>query len=191
MGKKDIPIFDESGPEVRPICKMKDAFEKLTRWNCHAFTLLLMNIKSIIVPTLEEQKANHKKGFVPYHDDPDAIVDNWATILESGTSIFWEDLLHADLEGRRNFLHGYAEQTRSLLSNPSVDESIPPQDSSHADNSMQQLETWKGGDRGESSGGGGEHSRGVDVRINGGGDIETQNVIYAPTAAVTTIGGVV
>ncbi|GMN38475.1 hypothetical protein TIFTF001_007713 [Ficus carica] len=34
------------------------------------------NIKSILVPTLEEQKANHMKGFVPYHDDPDANVDN-------------------------------------------------------------------------------------------------------------------
>ena len=45
-------------------------------------------------------------GFVPYHDDSDAIVDNWATILESGRSIFWEDLLYADLEGRRNFLNG-------------------------------------------------------------------------------------
>ncbi|GMN56229.1 hypothetical protein TIFTF001_025343 [Ficus carica] len=46
--------------------------------------------------------------------------------------------------------------------------------------------------RGESSGSRGEHSKGVDViRINGGGDIEVQNVIYAPTIAVTTISGVV
>ncbi|GMN43123.1 hypothetical protein TIFTF001_012332 [Ficus carica] len=205
-----------------------------------------------------EQKANHMIGFVPYHDDSDAIVDNWATILESGRSIFWEDLLYADLEGRRNFLNGgtervqgrdrenpedprheqhtsqegatAAEQTRYLPSPPTVNESIPPQASSHADNSMvlhelqalkqtiekmstdhesrflqlerlitengnrvdmltnivsrfvqQQSETWKGGDRGESSGGGGKNSRGVDVRINVGGDIEAQDDIYAPT----------
>ncbi|GMN44937.1 hypothetical protein TIFTF001_014119 [Ficus carica] len=294
------------------VAKCKNASEKLTRWNCHAFILPLMllpfecilamtptyaeiredvkgpvpricrwktkfhrqqaapleqilyavgdstNINSILVPTLEEQKANHMIGFVLYHDDSDAIVDNWATILESGRSIFWEDLLYADLEGRRNFLNGYgervqgrdrentediiheqytrqegataAEQTRYLPSNPTVNESIPPQASSHADNSMvlrelqalkqtvekmstehesrflqlerliiengnrvemltnivsrfvqQQSETWKCGDRGESSGGGGEHSRGVDVRIIAGGDFETQDDIYAPT----------
>ncbi|GMN54713.1 hypothetical protein TIFTF001_023840 [Ficus carica] len=268
--------------------KCKDAREKLTRWNCHAFILPLMllpfecipaltptyaeiredvqgpvpricrwktkfhrqqappldqilhavrdstNINSILVPTLEEQKANHMIGFVPYHDDSDAIVDNWATILESGRSIFWGDLLYADLEGRRNFLNGgtervqgrdrenpediiheqhtsqegatAAEQTRYLSSPSTVNESIPPQASSHDDNSMvlrelqalkqtiekmstdhesrfvqQQSETWKGRDRGESSGGGGENSRGVDVRINAGGDIEAQDDIYAPT----------
>ncbi|GMN19199.1 hypothetical protein TIFTF001_039741 [Ficus carica] len=181
--------------KLNKVAKYKDDFQKLTRWNCHAFILPLMllpfesipaltptyaeiredvngpvpricqwktkfhrqqappleqilhavgdstNIKSILVPTLEEQKANHMKGFVPYYDEPDAIVDNWATILESGTSIFWEDLLHADLEGRRNFLHGYesataTEQTRYLPSNPTVNESIPLQASSHADNSM-------------------------------------------------------
>ncbi|GMN46028.1 hypothetical protein TIFTF001_015214 [Ficus carica] len=198
--------------------KYKDAREKLTRWNCHAFILPLMllpfecipvltptyaeiredvqgsvpricrwktkfhqqqappldqilhavgdstNINSILVPTLEEQKANHMIGFVPYHDDSDVIVDNWATILKSGRSIFWEDLLYADIEGRRNFLNGgtervqgrdrenlediihkqhtsqegvtAAEQTRYLPSNPTVNESILPQASSHADNSM-------------------------------------------------------
>ena len=190
-------------------------------------------------------------GFVPYHDDSDAIVDNWTTILESGRSIFWEDLLYADLEGRRNFLNGgtervqgrdrenpediipeqytsqegatAAEQIRYLPSTPTVNESIPPQASSHADNSMvlrelqalkqtiekmstdhesrflqlerlitengnridmltntvsrfvqQQSETWKGGDRAESSGG-------VDVRINAGGDIDAQDEMFAPT----------
>ena len=103
-------------------------------------------------------------GFVPYPDDSDAIVDNWVNILESGRSIFWEDLLDADLEGRRNFLPGgtervqgrdrenpedfipeqrtsqegatAAEQTRYLQSTPTVNESIPPQASSHADDSM-------------------------------------------------------
>ncbi|GMN58753.1 hypothetical protein TIFTF001_027857 [Ficus carica] len=241
------------------VAKYKDAFQKLTRWNCHAFILPLMlipfecnpaltptyaeiredvngsNIKSMLVPTLEEQKANHMKGFVPYYDEPDTIVDNWVTIPESGTSIFWEDLLHADLEDRRNFLHGYgervqgrdrentediiheqytyqegataAEQPRYLPSNPTVNESIPPQASSHVDNSMvlreiqalkqtvekmctehesrflqlQKLITENGRDRGESSGGEGEHSRGVDVRIIADGDIEAQNDIYAPT----------
>ncbi|GMN46146.1 hypothetical protein TIFTF001_015324 [Ficus carica] len=232
---------------------------KLYRWRKFFMQLGItrLNIKSILVPTLEEQKANHTKGFVPYHDDPDAIVDNWATTLESGTSIFWDDLLHANLEGRRNFFHGYgervqrrdrekpediiheqstpqqgtttAEQTRSPSFNPTVNKSIPPQASSHADNSMvlreiqtlkqtvenmctkhesqfsqleklitensnrvdiltniisrfvqQQLETWKGGNRDENSGGGGEHSRGVDVRINGGGDFEVEDVTNAP-----------
>ena len=52
------------------------------------------------------------KGFVPCHDDLNTIVDNLATILESGTSIFWEDLLHADLVGRCNFLHGYGERVQ-------------------------------------------------------------------------------
>ncbi|GMN67285.1 hypothetical protein TIFTF001_036349 [Ficus carica] len=45
----------------------------------------------------------------------------------------------------------------------------------------QQSETWKCGHRGESCGGGGEYSRGVDVRIIADGDIEAQNDIYAPT----------
>ncbi|GMN47370.1 hypothetical protein TIFTF001_016548 [Ficus carica] len=237
--------------------KCKDAREKLIRWNCHAFILPLMllpfecipaltttyaeiredvqgpNINSILVPTLEEQKANHMIGFVPYHDDSDAIVDNWATILESGRSIYWEDLLYADLEGRRNFLNGgtervqgrdrenpeniiheqhtnqegatAAEQTRYLPSNHTVNESIPPQASSHADNSMmlRELQALKQtiekmstdhesqflqlerliteNDRDESSGGGGENNRGVDVRINAGGDIEARDDLYAPT----------
>ena len=189
-------------------------------------------------------------GFVPYDDDSDAIVDNWANILRSGRSIFWKELLYANLEGRRNFLNGEtervqgrdrenpediiheqhtsqegataAEQTRYLPSTPTVNESIPPQ----ADNSMvlrelqalkqtiekistdhesrflqlerlitengnrvdmltnivsrfvqQQSETWKGGDRGESSGGIGENSRGADVRLNAGGDIEAHDDI--------------
>ncbi|GMN22768.1 hypothetical protein TIFTF001_047482 [Ficus carica] len=214
----------------------------------------LQNINSILVPTLAEQKANHMIGFVPYDDDSDAIVDNWANILRSGRSIFWEELLYADLEGRRNFFNGgtervqgrdrenlediiheqhtsqegatAAEQTRYMLSTPTVNESIPPQ----ADNSMvlrelqalkqtiekistdhesrflqlerlitengnrvdmltnivsrfvqQQSETWKCGDRGESSGGIGENSRGADVRLNAGGDIEAHDDIYAPT----------
>ena len=36
---------------------------------------------------------------------------------------------------------------------------------------QQQSETWKSRDRGESNGGGGEHIRGVDIRIIVGGDI--------------------
>ncbi|GMN19570.1 hypothetical protein TIFTF001_050941 [Ficus carica] len=122
------------------------------------------NISSILVPTLAEQKANHMIGFAPYDDDSDAIVDNWANILMSGRRIFWEKLLYDDLEGRRNFLNGgtervqgrnrenpediiheqhtsqegatAAEQSRYLPSIPTVNESIPPQASSHADNSM-------------------------------------------------------
>ncbi|GMN24988.1 hypothetical protein TIFTF001_043842 [Ficus carica] len=99
-----------------------------------------------------------------------------------------------------------AEQTRSPPSNPTVDESIPLQASSHADNSMQQLKTWKGGDRCESSGGGSEHIRGGIVEvdssrgggedkksegggknngsigdiINGGGDFEVEDDTNAP-----------
>ena len=93
-------------------------------------------------------------GFVPYPDDSDPIVDNWANILESGRSIIWEDLFDADLEGRRNFLTGgtesvqgrdrenpedfipeqrtsqegatEAEQTRYLPPAPAVNESVPP-----------------------------------------------------------------
>ncbi|GMN63073.1 hypothetical protein TIFTF001_032162 [Ficus carica] len=306
-GRKTYQYLMTQVQKLDIVVKWKDAFEKLRRWNCHAFILPLMPLPfecipaltltyaeiredvkepvpricrwktkfhrqqappleqilhavgdstSIFVLTLEEQKANHMKGFVPYHDDPDTIVNNWATILESGATIFWEDLLHADQEGRRNFLHGYGErvqgkdkekpediihkqstpqqgttaveQTRYSPSNPTVNESIPPQASSPANNSMvlreiqalkqtiekmctehesqfsqlekliiensnrvdmltnivsrfvqQQSETWKGGDRGESSGGGGEHSRGVDVRIIAGGDIEAHNDRYA------------
>ena len=51
-------------------------------------------------------------GFVPYDDDSDSIVDNWAAILESGRSIFWEDSFHADLEGRRNFLDDGTERVQ-------------------------------------------------------------------------------
>ncbi|GMN60212.1 hypothetical protein TIFTF001_029299 [Ficus carica] len=177
-GRKTYQYLMTQVQKLDIVVKCKDASEKLTRWNCHAFILPLMllpfecipamtptyaeiredvkglNINSILVPTLEEQKANHMIGLVPYHDDSDAIVDNWATILESGRSIFWEDLLYADLESRRNFLNGYgervqerdrentediiheqytrqegataAEQTRYLPSNPTVNESIPP-----------------------------------------------------------------
>ncbi|GMN73499.1 hypothetical protein TIFTF001_053038 [Ficus carica] len=232
---------DVQGPVPR-ICRWKTKFYRQQAPSLDQILHAVgenTNIKSILVPTLVEQKANHMIGFVPYHDHSDAIVDNWATILESGRSIFWEELLYADLEGRRNFLGTErgataAEQTRHLPSTPNVNESIPPQASSHADNSMvlrelqalkqtlqqtivkmstdhesrflqlerlitengnrvdmltnivsrfvqQQSETWKGGDRGESSGGIGENSRGVHVRLNVGGDNETHDDIYAPT----------
>ena len=103
-------------------------------------------------------------GFVPYDEESDAIVDNWAGFLASGRSIFWEDMLKADLEGRRNFLNcgtervpgrdrespedirtehrtsqeaaTAAEQTLYLPSIPTVDEPTPPRASSHADDSM-------------------------------------------------------
>ncbi|GMN47333.1 hypothetical protein TIFTF001_016509 [Ficus carica] len=253
---------DVQGPVPR-ICRWKTKFHRQQAPSLDQILRAVgesTNIKSILVPTLAEQKANHMIGFVPYHDHSDCIVDNWATILESGRSIFWEELLYADLEGRRNFLgtervqgrnrenpediiHEQhtsqegataAEQTRHLPSTPTVNESIPPQASSHADNSMvlrelqalkqtfqqtiekmstdhesrflqlerlitengnrvdmltnilsrfvqQQSETWKGGDRGESSGGIGENSRGVHVRLNAGGDNEAHDDIYAPT----------
>ncbi|GMN48162.1 hypothetical protein TIFTF001_017347 [Ficus carica] len=247
---------DVQGPVPR-ICRWKTKFHRQQAPSLDQILHAVgesTNINSILVPTLTEQKANHMIGFVPYDDDSDAIVDNWANILRSGRSIFWEELLYANLEGRRNFLNGgtervqgrnrenpediileqhtsqegatAAEQTRYLPSTPTVNESIPPQ----ADNSMvlrelqtlkqtiekistdyefrflqlerlitengnrvdmltnivsrfvqQQSETWKGGDRGESSGGIGENSRGADVRLNAGGDIEVHDDIYAPT----------
>ncbi|GMN54192.1 hypothetical protein TIFTF001_023319 [Ficus carica] len=247
---------DVQGPVPR-ICRWKTKFHRQQAPSLDQILHAVgesTNINSILVPTLAEQKANHMIGFVPYDDDSDAIVDNWANILRSGRSILWEELLYADLEGRRNFLNGgtervqgrdrenpediiheqhtsqegatAAEQTRYMPSTPTVNESIPPQ----ADNSVvlrelqalkqtiekistdhesrflqlerlitengnrvdmltnivsrfvqQQSETWKGGDRGESSGGIGENSRGADVRLNAGGDIEAHDDIYAPT----------
>ncbi|GMN67284.1 hypothetical protein TIFTF001_036346 [Ficus carica] len=89
---------DVKGPVPR-ICRWKTKFHRQQAPPLEQILHAVEDIMSILVPTLEEQKANHMKGFVPYHDDLDAIVDNWTTILESGTSIFWEDLLHADLEG--------------------------------------------------------------------------------------------
>ncbi|GMN70198.1 hypothetical protein TIFTF001_039241 [Ficus carica] len=250
--------------------KCKDAREKLTRWNCHAFILPLMLLPFECIPALTPTYAEiredvqgpvpricrwktkfHRQQAPPLDQILHAVGDSTATILESERSIFWEDLLYVDLEGRRNFLNGgiervqgrdrenpediiheqhtsqegatAAEQTRYLPSPPTVNESIPRQASSHADNSMvlrelqalkqtiekmstdhesqflqlerlitengnrvdmltnivsrfvqQQSETWKGGDRGE-------NSRGVDVRINAGGDIEAQDDIYTPT----------
>ncbi|GMN38521.1 hypothetical protein TIFTF001_007751 [Ficus carica] len=247
---------DVQGPVPR-ICRWKTKFHRQQAPSLDQILHAVgesTNINSILVPTLAEQKANHMIEFVPYDDDSDAIVDNWANILRSGKSIFWEELLYADLEGRRNFLNGgtervqgrdrenpediiheqhtsqegatAAEQTRYMPSTPTVNESIPPQ----ADNSMvlrelqalkqtiekistdhesrflqlerlitengnrvdmltnivsrfvqQQSEIWKGGDRGESSEGIGENSRGADVRLNAGGDIEAHDDIYAPT----------
>ncbi|GMN66899.1 hypothetical protein TIFTF001_035962 [Ficus carica] len=179
------------------------------------------NIKSILVPTLEEQKAKYMKG------------------RRNFLHAFGERVQGRDRENPENIIHEQstpqegitaAKQTKYPPSNPTVNESISPQASSHFDNSMvlreiqalkqtekkictehksrfsqlekliiengnridmltnivsrfvqQQSETWKCRDRGESSGGGGEHSRGVDVRIIVGGDIEAQNDIYAPT----------
>ncbi|GMN74858.1 hypothetical protein TIFTF001_052470 [Ficus carica] len=192
--------------------KCKDAREKLTRWNCHAFILPLMLLPFECIPALTPTYAEIREdvqGPMPricrwktkFHRQQAPPLDQILHAVGDNT----EDLLYADLEGRRNFLNGgtervqrrdrenpediiheqhtsqegatAAEQTRYLPSNPTVNESIPPQASSHADNSMV-LQTWKGGDRGESSGGGGENSRGVDVRINAGGDIEAQDDIY-------------
>ncbi|GMN31903.1 hypothetical protein TIFTF001_049726 [Ficus carica] len=155
-------IEDVQGPVSR-ICRWKTKFHRQQAPSLDQILHAVgesTNITSILVPTLAEQKANYMIGFVPYDDDSDAIVDNWANILRSGRSIFWEELLYADLEGRRNFLNGgtervqgrdrenpediiheqhtsqegatAAEQTRYLPSTPTVNESIPPQ----ADNSM-------------------------------------------------------
>ncbi|GMN59809.1 hypothetical protein TIFTF001_028912 [Ficus carica] len=153
---------DVQGPVPR-ICRWKTKFHRQQAPSLDQILHAVgesTNINSILVPTLAEQKANHMIGFVSYDDDSDAIVDNWANILRSGRSIFWEELLYADLEGRRNFLNGgiervqgrdrenpediiheqhtsqegatAAEQTRYMPSTPTVNESIPPQ----ADNSM-------------------------------------------------------
>ncbi|GMN72655.1 hypothetical protein TIFTF001_052045 [Ficus carica] len=235
-----IPTYAENREDVQGpvprICRWKTKFHRQQAPSLDQILHAVgesTNINSILVPTLTEQKANHMIG--------------------SGRSILWEELLYADLEGRRNFLNGgtervqgrdrenpediiheqntsqegatAAEQTRYMPSTPTVNESIPPQ----ADNSMvlrelqalkqtiekistdhesrflqlerlitengnrvdmltnivsrfvqQQSETWKGGDRGESSGGIGENSRGADVRLNAGGDIEAHDDIYAP-----------
>ncbi|GMN38519.1 hypothetical protein TIFTF001_007750 [Ficus carica] len=193
---------DVQGPVPR-ICRWKTKFY---RQQAPSLDQILHAVGESMhtCPNLGGAEANYMIGFVPYDDDSDAIVDNWANILRSGRSIFWEELLYADLEGRRNFLNGgtervqgrdrenpediiheqhtsqegvtAAEQTRYLPSTPTVNESIPPQ----ADNSMV-LQTWKGGDRGESSEGICENSRGADVRLNVGGDIEAHDDIYAPT----------
>ncbi|GMN69981.1 hypothetical protein TIFTF001_039024 [Ficus carica] len=105
---------DVQGPVPR-ICRWKTKFHRQQAPSLDQILHAVgesTNINSILVPTLTEQKANHMIGFVPYDDDYDAIVDNWANILRSGRSIFWEELLYADLEGRRNFLNGGTERVQ-------------------------------------------------------------------------------
>ncbi|GMN52589.1 hypothetical protein TIFTF001_021735 [Ficus carica] len=65
------------------------------------------------------------QSFVPDDDEPDAIIDQWTTILEDElSSIFWENVWYADLEGHQNFLrlHGSIEEVRR--EDPTEDENI-------------------------------------------------------------------
>ncbi|GMN37405.1 hypothetical protein TIFTF001_042636 [Ficus carica] len=153
---------DVQGPVPR-ICRWKTKFHRQQAPSLDQILHAVgesTNINSILVPTLAEQKANHMIGFVPYDDDSDAIVDNWANILRvQGRDIEnSEDIIHEQHTSQEGATA--AEQTRFV---------------------QQQSETWKGGDRGESSGGIGDNSRGADVRLNAGGDIEAHDDIYAPT----------
>ncbi|GMN19897.1 hypothetical protein TIFTF001_045249 [Ficus carica] len=107
------PREDVQGPVPR-ICRWKTTFNRQQAPSLDQILHAVgesTNISSILVPTLAEQKANHMIGFAPYDDDSDAI--------------------HTSQEGATA-----AEQSRYLPSIPTVNESIPPQASSHADNSM-------------------------------------------------------
>ncbi|GMN19374.1 hypothetical protein TIFTF001_046945 [Ficus carica] len=63
------------------------------------------DIRSILTPTPREQQTAYMQSFVPDDDESDVIIDQWTMILENElSSIFWENVWYADLEGRQNFL---------------------------------------------------------------------------------------
>ena len=69
------------------------------------------DIKSLLSPTSEEERAEYMEGFTPFQDEIDPIVDQWISILEGGAKVYWEDIMHDDVKGRKIFL--LAEERRN------------------------------------------------------------------------------
>ncbi|GMN47965.1 hypothetical protein TIFTF001_017136 [Ficus carica] len=153
------------------------------------------DIRSIFIPTLREQDTGYMQSFVPDDDESDAIINQWTIILENElSSIFWENVWYANLEGRRNFLrlHGSTEeasspvgQSRSMpCHSPLADESMLPQASQLVDDPrvlLPQQSTWargesRGGARVASEGVGFENDRDVNVMDSGNEDVGIDNV---------------
>ena len=63
------------------------------------------------MPTSEELQAPHMEGFVAHVEPPNAVVDRWMTLLQSGNRIHFADMCLNDVECRRSFLreNGYDE----------------------------------------------------------------------------------
>ncbi|GMN48068.1 hypothetical protein TIFTF001_017236 [Ficus carica] len=67
--------------------------------------VLQRDIRSILITTPREQETAYMRRFAPDDDESDAIIDQWTIILENElSSIFWENIWYADLEGHRNVL---------------------------------------------------------------------------------------
>lgn len=49
------------------------------------------DIKSLLSPTSEEERAEYMEGFTPFQDEIDPIVDQWISILEGGAKVFWDN----------------------------------------------------------------------------------------------------
>ena len=68
--------------------------------------LKLHDIRIFLIPTPREQETAYMQSFVHDDDEFNAIIDQGMIILENElSSIFWENVWYANLEGRRNFLH--------------------------------------------------------------------------------------
>ena len=83
------------------------------------------DIRSILIPTPRERETAYMRSFVPDDDESDAIIDQWTMILENEvSSIFWENLWFADLEGRRNFLRLHVSTEEVQQEDPTEVENI-------------------------------------------------------------------
>ena len=61
------------------------------------------DIKSLLSPTSEEERAEYMEGFTPFQDEIDPIVDQWISILEGGAKVYWEDIMHDDVKVGKHF----------------------------------------------------------------------------------------
>ncbi|GMN67232.1 hypothetical protein TIFTF001_036292 [Ficus carica] len=83
------------------------------------------NIRSILIPTSREQETVYIRSFVPDDDESDAIIDQWTIILENElSSVFWENVWYADLEGRQNFLRLHGSTKEVQREDPTEEENI-------------------------------------------------------------------
>lgn len=46
----------------------------------------------------------HIHDIVVFPDKSDDVIDHWAALLEAGVELYWEDIRHEDIAGRRTFL---------------------------------------------------------------------------------------
>ncbi|GMN59686.1 hypothetical protein TIFTF001_028776 [Ficus carica] len=70
-------------------------------------------------------KGSEIPSIVPDDDESDAIIGQWTIILENElSSIFWETVWYADLEGHRNFLRLYVSTEEVQREDPTEVENI-------------------------------------------------------------------